>query len=100
MKELDKKYILKIMKLVMVEENPNKYIEDIGKILELFNELDRFEDNVGDLTPLYHPLEQPGRLRPDVINQCKIEVDEVTTNISDGYVSSPPIRGVKRFKEG
>jgi aspartyl/glutamyl-tRNA(Asn/Gln) amidotransferase C subunit len=98
-KELDKKYILKIMRLVMIEEDPGKYIEDIDKILNLFNELDSFEENVKDLPPLYHPLEQPGMLRPDIINQCKIEINEVTTNISDGYVSSPPIRGVKKFKE-
>jgi len=92
-----KEDLIKMMFIVMLNEDPEPYINDIKEILRLFDELDSYKDLFEKSDPLYHPLETTGLPRADKHIDSGIDIASITKYLYDRYVSMPPIKGVKRL---
>ncbi len=89
--------LVKMMFIVMLNEDPKPYINDIKEILRLFDVLDSYEDLFEKSKPLYHPLETMGLPRADKPVGSGVDIASITKYLYDDYISMPPIKGIKRL---
>ena len=88
--------IKKVMRLVMIEEDPSKYVEDAEEILKLFDKIDEYTEYIQDVAPLYHPIEHSPELRKDEYKDMEVDLSEIAP-VEDDYVSAPPLKGKRRL---
>lgn len=90
--------IERIMKLVLLEEEPKKYLDDAKKILELFDEIDKYYEYAKELDPLYHPFTYQLELRKDEKKEEKIDLKVFSKVNDEGYIEAPPLKGRKTLR--
>ena len=95
---IDLKEVFKIMKMVLIEDDPSKYVKDLEMILKLFNELDRYDVYVRNLKPLYHPNEEYCSLRDDYHKEESTDLSIFAIELQDGYFKAPGIKGRRRIR--